>query len=277
MPRIKLRDIELSYTVDDYTDPWKRAPWVLLHHSAVGSSRRWYGWVPHLARSYRVLRYDVRGHGDSTWPSQNGHFTLDTFVDDVRAILDALDIPRIHFVGASGGGIVGLKFAHAYPERTRSLTLVASTPSLSESQVDLSQWGELLRKHGVKGWLMADSQARFGSAPEGLVEWFTDEGARTSVKVAKAYTSYMATVDLTHLLPEIKTKTLILAAEEDEITPIHVQQLMRDTMPNARLTTYGDVGHNIKVLIPDRLAQDTLEFLQDVDKMEDLTLSFVDC
>jgi pimeloyl-ACP methyl ester carboxylesterase len=277
MPRLKLKDVEISYTIDDYTDPWTRAPWVLLHHSAVGSSRRWYAWVPALARHYRVLRYDVRGHGDSTWPAANGNFNLDTLVEDVAGVLDALDIKRVHFVGASGGGIVGLKFAHDHPARLRSLTLVASTPKLAESRVDLSRWGDLLDQYGVRGWLMADASARFGAANPRLAEWFADEGARTSVAVAKAYTSSMASVDLTGLLPHVKTRTLILAAEDDDITPLSVQELMRDRMPKATLKLFPGVGHNIKVLIPDTLAAEALAFMKKVDELEELSEGMGEC
>ena len=55
----------LFYRVDDFTDPWTRAPTVLLLHPGMGSSQRLFGWVPHLARHYRVVRPDTRGHGRS--------------------------------------------------------------------------------------------------------------------------------------------------------------------------------------------------------------------
>jgi len=54
--------LSLSYYVDDFTDPWKPAPTLLLLHAAMGSARRYFAWVPHLAREYRVVRLDLRGH-----------------------------------------------------------------------------------------------------------------------------------------------------------------------------------------------------------------------
>lgn len=272
MPKLKLKDVEISYTIDDFTDPWKRAPWVLLHHSVAGSSRRWYAWVPALARSYKVLRYDIRGHGDSPWPASNGHFTLDTLVDDVVGVLDALDIRRVHFVGALGGGAVGLRFAHDNPYRIRTLTLVASTPRLSEGQIDLLRWKDLMDESGVKGWLMADAMARFGNASPELAEWYAEEGARTTVAVAKAALSSMAEVDLVPLLPEIKLKTLILAGEQDTIAPVSIQQLMAQRLPEAELKVFPGVGHEMKVLIPDILAAETLAFLKRADDLEELSM-----
>ena len=60
--------LRIAYTVDDYTDPWTAAPTVVLLHSAMSSSRRLYAMVPHLARRFRVVRMDLRGHGESDIP-----------------------------------------------------------------------------------------------------------------------------------------------------------------------------------------------------------------
>src|SRR5262249_30042976 len=66
MERFTARDgLVLAYYVDDFTNPWTPAPTVLLLHAAMGSARRYFGWVPTLARRYRVVRLDLRGHGAS--------------------------------------------------------------------------------------------------------------------------------------------------------------------------------------------------------------------
>ena len=67
MPTLRLPDgTALFYTVDDFTDPWTKPETILLCHGNNESHRAWYGWVPHLARHYRVVRPDMRGFGDST-------------------------------------------------------------------------------------------------------------------------------------------------------------------------------------------------------------------
>src|SRR4051812_49620529 len=60
--------IRLAYYIDDFTDPWRRPDTVLLLHAAMGSSRRYYGWVPHLARDWRGGRVGLRGHGAPQGP-----------------------------------------------------------------------------------------------------------------------------------------------------------------------------------------------------------------
>ena len=62
MTRLKREHgVEIHYRVDDFTDPWHEADAVLLIHGNNESGLAWYGWVPHLARRYKVVRPDMRG------------------------------------------------------------------------------------------------------------------------------------------------------------------------------------------------------------------------
>src|SRR5215472_12171832 len=96
--------LSLAYYVDDFTDPWKKAPTLLLLHAAMGSARRYFAWVPHLAREWRVVRLDLRGHGQSQVPPADQPLTLDRLVLDVAELLDHLELPQAHVVGNSAGG-----------------------------------------------------------------------------------------------------------------------------------------------------------------------------
>ena len=97
--------LSLAYYTDDFTDPWKKAPTLLLLHAAMGSARRYFAWVPHLARDWRVVRLDLRGHGRSQVPPAEQMLTLDRLVLDVAELLDHFGVPQAHFVGNSAGAI----------------------------------------------------------------------------------------------------------------------------------------------------------------------------
>src|SRR5947207_5690301 len=84
--------LSLAYYVDDFTDPWKSAPTLLLLHAAMGSARRYFAWVPHLARDYRVVRLDLRGHGGSQVPPPDQPLALERLVADVVELLDHLGV-----------------------------------------------------------------------------------------------------------------------------------------------------------------------------------------
>ena len=123
----------LHYTVDDYTDPWKNAPFVVLQHGNGRSSRFWYSWVPYLARHYRVVRPDARGLGSSSAQFDlEREVTVEALVGDLIAVLDALGADSVHFCGESMGGILGLALAALHPERVRTLTLVSTPVYISD-------------------------------------------------------------------------------------------------------------------------------------------------
>src|SRR5213595_2211606 len=99
--------LSLAYYTDDFTDPWRQAPTLLLLHAAMGSARRYFAWVPHLARDWRVVRLDLRGHGNSQVPPPGQELRLDRLVADVAELLDHLEIDSAHVVGNSAGGYLG--------------------------------------------------------------------------------------------------------------------------------------------------------------------------
>jgi 3-oxoadipate enol-lactonase len=126
--------IRIAYMIDDFTDPWRQAPTLLLLHAAMGSSKRWYAAVPPLCRDYRVVRMDLRGHGESQVPPPEPPLSMDRLVQDVRELLDLLGCSTAHVVGNSAGGYVAQNLAMQSPERARSLLLFGSTPGLKNSQ-----------------------------------------------------------------------------------------------------------------------------------------------
>ena len=101
------KEPDLYYELDDYTDPWREAPYILLQHGFGRSSKFWYRCVPYLARFYRIIRPDLRGFGRSaasTAPPDE--FTIETCIRDLEAILDAVGAESVHYCGESLGGIL---------------------------------------------------------------------------------------------------------------------------------------------------------------------------
>ena len=267
MPVLDLNGDQFHYHLDDFSDPWRQSSPVLLHHAAGGNLHRWRAWVPTLARHRQVVRFDMKGHA-GTPPPRDLRFTLPDLAADIARVMDRLGMDKTHLVGASAGGIVSLRFAHDFPDRLRSLTLVASTPRLARmgASMDADAWRRILEEEGTRAWLMADTDKRFGPDTEhGVIEWYADEGAKTPAQVVMALQGCLLAEDLTPLLPEISVPTLILAAAHDDITPLEVQQLMAQQMPHATLQVYDGVGHNMKVEIPDALAAQTLQFCSEVE------------
>ena len=267
MPYLQLGESRFHYHLHDFTDPWQTKSVVLLHHAAGGNLHRWRAWVPTLARHYRVVRFDMRGHAGTDGPI-NGIFSLSELAADITSVMDNLEIDKIHLVGASAGGIVSLKFAHDFQDRIHSLSLVASTPKLAQmgAAIDASVWRRTLEEQGTRAWLASNSQERFGpNSSSELVDWYASSGDKTSPEMVLGLQGCLLAEDLTPLLENISAPTLILGAEHDEITPMEAQNLMAEKIPNATLHTFQGVGHNMKVEAPDLLSGTVLDFIRKIE------------
>ena len=75
--------IRLSYVIDDFTDPWKPKETLFLLHAVLGSSRRFYRWIPALARHIRVVQLDMRGHGQSEVPDEKRFSAANSFIRSI--------------------------------------------------------------------------------------------------------------------------------------------------------------------------------------------------
>ncbi|HVB48868.1 MAG TPA: alpha/beta fold hydrolase, partial [Burkholderiales bacterium] len=115
--KVKTNGIELYYEIHGPDG----APWLVFSHSLACSVRMWDEQIAAFRDRYRVLAFDTRGHGQSAAPA--GAYTLGQMADDLKGLLEHLDIRRGHFVGLSMGGMIGQTFALKYPGIFQSLTL----------------------------------------------------------------------------------------------------------------------------------------------------------
>ena len=137
--------LSLAYYIDDFTDPWRDAPTLLMLHAAMGSARRYFAWVPHLARDWRVVRLDLRGHGSSQVPPAEEPLALDRLVADVAELMDHLGVGSAHIVGNSAGGYLGQQMAMTRPERVESsgaLWLDPGAQTEPSTKLDTADRGE---------------------------------------------------------------------------------------------------------------------------------------
>ena len=117
--KIKINNIEINYEI------MGDGPWITLSHSLACNLHMWDDQMEVLTKHYKVLRFDTRGHGQTSAPA--GDYTLEQMADDVRGLFDALDITRTHWVGLSMGGMIGQTFALKYPGVFQSLVLADTT------------------------------------------------------------------------------------------------------------------------------------------------------
>jgi 3-oxoadipate enol-lactonase len=251
--------LRLGYYIDDFTDPWREAPTVLLLHAAMGSARRYFGWVPHLCRDYRVVRLDLRGHGASQVPPAAPPLSLERLVQDVAELLDHLGCTAAHLVGNSAGGYLGQQLAMTRPERVTSLCLFGSTPGLKNSQAP--SWIPQIQAKGLRGFLAETIRDRLPpDADPGLVQWFLDEAAKNDPSYIGRFVLLMASYDWSGEVQRIRCPTLVVVPGAETVGSLANYDPFR-RLADVEFKTYEGMPHNICDAVPDRCAADVSEFL----------------
>jgi pimeloyl-ACP methyl ester carboxylesterase len=253
--------VRLTYYIDDLTDPWKRAPILLLLHAAMGSARRYYAWVPPLSRHYRVVRMDLRGHGSSPVPPADRELTLERLVKDVAELMDHLGCGSAHIVGNSAGGYLGQQLAMNQGERVRSLMLFGSTPGLKNSQAP--SWIPQIQAKGLRAFLAETIADRLplDQVDPGLVEWFLDEAAKNDPAYIAKFVLLMASYDWSDQLHRIACPTLVVVPGAEPIGSTENYEPFRRHVRDVEMWVYDGAPHNICDAFPDRCTADVLDFL----------------
>lgn len=244
---------DIHYEIDDYTDPWKSAPYLLLQHGYGRSSRFWYRWVPYLARFYKVVRPDLRGLGQSSRDFDLAQgLNPAAYLGDLNAVLDELGVESVHYCGESLGGILGMMFAGECPSRVRTLSLVSAPVFLNEdfqsrSKFGHASWEEALRKMGPKGYALAKNQGdRFSPDTDpGLMSWFADQQGASDVEVLIAMQKIASKINATEYLPKIEAPVLALFPSEGPITTPEQEALLRTHVRDLRLVHLSSRHHNL--------------------------------
>jgi 3-oxoadipate enol-lactonase len=254
--------VRLAYFVDDFTDPWKKPPVLLLLHAAMGSSRRFYAWVPRLCRHYRVVRIDLRGHGASEVPSAEAPLSLERLVLDVAELLDHQGIASAHIVGNSAGGYLAQRLAMTRPERVSSLMLFASTPGLKRSQAP--SWIPEIEAKGLRAFLAETIAQRFpvGEVDSGLISWFLDEAAKNDPSYIARFVLLMASYDWSEELDRIRCPTLVVVPGAEPIGGIANYEPFARLVPDVEMRVFEGAPHNICDAFPERCVEEVEAFLR---------------
>lgn len=265
MPTLRIdADLLLHYVVDDYTDPWCKPQTIVLMHGLGESSAVWYGWVPHLARDYRVVRPDLRGFGASTPMPKGFPWSVDLLVADTLALLDALDLERVHLVGAKLAGTVARAFAARHPERMRTLTVVGSPPPYwAGREQRLPEIFTDLRTLGVEGWARKSMGSRLGSMfPVAGLEWWIRHMARTDMESQIGFMTHIECADIRADLPQIRCPTLVLTSTGSGVASVDETRAWQQQIPSSELNVLDSDSYHVAASDAQACARATIDFIR---------------
>lgn len=241
---------------DNYTDPWTEPETIIIQGGFGRHAAFWYHWVPRLARHFRLIRRDTRGHGKSSTPGPNDkyQYNLDTVLAEIVDTLDQLGLDKVHFLGESTSGMLGEALAAKYHHRLHSLIICSSPTHLPESALSLfafghSSWPEACRTLGSRGWAQALSKVP-GTLSTSNLEyklWWEEQIAQNSAEGLAGYAEFLSTLDTRPFLPQISVPMLILAPARSAATKPEEQQEICRRVPGAKLVVVDALGHEIYV------------------------------
>lgn len=237
------------------------APPLLLLHSLGTTLHVWDAQPAALARHFRVIRPDLRGHGlTSVTP---GPYTIEGMARDALAVLDALGVKRAHVAGLSIGGLIAQSMAAQAPERVMSLVLCDTAMAIPPAQT----WHERAATVREKGTgAIADAvMARWVTpafmdvpAARGLRMMLLRTAAEGYAGAAEA----IAAADLSASARRLTTPTLILVGDQDQATPLASAEAMHQAIAGSRLHIIPSAAHIPTVEKPDEITSAMLDFLR---------------
>lgn len=241
-----------------------RVPVVLLN-GIMMTARTWMPQVEALTPRFRCILHDFRGQLRSP---HRAPFNIEQHADDLAGLLDHLGIESAHIVGTSYGGEVGMIFAYTYPERVRSLTVIAATSraddhmrqrtfaAMNAATIEHDRLFDIVARDcyrpeflAAHPAILAEGRAQMAAYPE---EFFSGY-----VNLCDAFSA----LDITDNLRAIRCLALVIAAERDTLKPPPCSETIASEIAGARLLVVPDAGHAVVIERPDIINGAILEFV----------------
>ncbi|MCI1041944.1 alpha/beta fold hydrolase [Caballeronia zhejiangensis] len=231
--QLTINRIDTRYVLDNEGG----GPWLVFIHQLAGDLSIWDQMAGYFRDDFTVLRYDLRGHGETTVSPDS--FTIDDLADDLAQLLDKLGAPSAHVVGLSIGGMVAQKFAINHADKVDSLTVVGAPAFIPEDARPTSaQRAASVREHGTASIVEATLERwltpEFRKAHPEVTEPIADTIARTPVEGFARAAEAISRFDARDKLASVKQRTLVVAGEKDVGTPHAASKVVADTVPGAR-------------------------------------------
>ena len=262
MPNLETRCGTIAYTLHQPMLPWVEAPETVLFHHGVGARQQcWGGWLPVLNDRYRVLTFDMPGHGAS--PPAGAAFGLADLADTVFALAETADAERFHLVGESVGGTVALQFAATHGERLLSLT-VSNGAHLGASIESLENWRGLIEgPGGMPAWSEMMMHQRFfpGALTTEQQAWYQRQQSEADGSTVLALAEALVGTDLGAAVRDIAVPTLLLHPDSSPFIPVPVMADLYGRLPTAQLRIFPRARHGLPFSHAGQCAAAMLEFL----------------
>ncbi|HPI93006.1 MAG TPA: alpha/beta hydrolase [Deltaproteobacteria bacterium] len=242
---------------------------IVLIHGFTGNKDHWTRFVRYLPEDYRVLAFDMPGHGDNE-QSIEKTYTVDYMVSTLDQAVDALGISRFHLAGSSMGGWISILYAARYPQKVRSLCLMDNaglmnvSPRPSDLQLEVSK--------GHNPFFITsreDFDELFGYAfheqpfyPWPIFSVLSDRAIASNTFYEKVGNEFLTrSTDIQPLLPGLEMPVLVIWGDKDRILHVSTTEVLSKSLPRSEIVIMKDCGHMPMVEKPRETAEYYVNFL----------------
>jgi pimeloyl-ACP methyl ester carboxylesterase len=251
MAKARVNGIEIDYEVSGQGRP------VLLSHGYSATGRMWAGQHRALGDRYRVISWDMRGHGQTVTPDDPAQYSADLTVADMRALLGHLGIERAVIGGLSLGGYVSLAFYLAHPEMVEALVICDSGPGYRNAEAR-AQWNEraLARAAELEAKGLDALAGRSREMREAMGHHRSAQGLAHAARGMLAQQG-SAVIDG---LPSVRVPTLVIVGDQDQpfLAPC---EYIAKKIAGARLEVSAGAGHSSNLDQPEAFNRVLRDFL----------------
>ncbi|HJU20259.1 MAG TPA: alpha/beta hydrolase [Stellaceae bacterium] len=260
-----------------YEETGTGTPIVFVHEFA-DDIRGYEPQVRYFARRYRCIVYNARGYPPSDVPEDGARYSQERARDDIRAVLDALNIQKAHVVGISMGGFAVLHFGLAYPERALSLVVAGcgygAEPGKRQQFIEeTTRTAELIERTGMaetaKVYGIGPTRVQYQNKdPRGWTEFaarLAEHSTRGSANTMRGVQARRPSLwDLVEPMHRLDVPTLIMTGDEDDPC-LEPGILMKRTIPSAALVVFPNTGHGLNLEEPALFNQCCADFFHQVE------------
>ena len=240
---------------------------IILIHGAIDNLEMWYHQIPAFSKYYRVISYDVRGHGKTE--STEAGYSLSLFSEDLYHFMKAIDIQKAYFLGFSMGGRIALNLAIDYPEMVRALILANSpmglNPNTSESAEHRRVWQEIIKKGDSEAFIDMMTQNAFSSNYEEKNP--TEFEKYRKIKLRNEPGTFAMVMDALSDLAippdfsKIQCPVLLIVGMHDIYMGVDQGKLAQKAIAGSELVILP-AGHAAAIETPEKFNAATLEFIR---------------
>jgi 3-oxoadipate enol-lactonase len=242
------------------------ARWVTFVTGIANDLTMWDGQLPALERDFRILRYDLRGHGGSE--SSAGPYSMKLLVEDLKALLDSLSVRRTSLIGLGLGGAIAQAFAIEHAEKVENLIPCCCRARMVPDFATL--WHKLrgtVQEQGLEAIVEPTVQRwfseEFKAAHSEVLEKIRKMIRRTTLEGYLGVTAAFLGLDLENRLPQIRARTLYVSGAEDKLGgPPELMQGLAEKVKGARHVSVPKAAHIANIQNPEGFNRVMEDFLK---------------